>query len=150
MGSISKAIIAAFVATVILSVIMVMKSMMGVMPQMNAIAMLTQMAHQMAGMPSSPAIGWVLHFVIGSAIWGVLFALFYEKLPGTSALPKAVSFGVLAWLLMMVVVMPMAGKGLFGLGIGIMATMATLMLHLVWGLVLGAAYGLMVGRPAVK
>ncbi|WP_336367732.1 DUF6789 family protein [Marinobacter sp. C2H3] len=147
MGSYLKAIVAGFIATIILSVIMVLKSMMGVLPQMNAIAMLAQMAHGMAGMPASPAVGWVLHFLIGSVLWGVLYALLYAKLPGASALPKALSFSVLAWLLMMVVVMPMAGKGLFGFGIGIMAAVATLILHLIWGLALGVIYR-MLTRPS--
>jgi len=140
MGSYSKAIGAGFIATVILSIIMVLKTVMGVMPQMNAIAMLTQMAHGMAGMPASPVVGWVLHFVIGSILWGVLYALLYAKLPGASALPKALGFSVLAWLLMMVVVMPMAGQGIFGLAIGPMASVATLMLHLIWGVALGMTY----------
>ncbi|EMP54732.1 hypothetical protein MSNKSG1_15522 [Marinobacter santoriniensis NKSG1] len=150
MGSYIKAIGAGFIATVILSIIMVLKSMMGVMPQMNAIAMLTQMAHGMAGMPASPAVGWVLHFVIGSLIWGVLFALLYAKLPGASALPKALSFSVLAWLLMMVVVMPIAGQGLFGLGIGVMASVATLVLHLIWGLALGVSYRMLNGQSGTE
>ncbi len=143
MGSFSKAIGAGFIATIVLSAFMVLKSMMGVMPQMNAIAMLTQMAHGMVGLPASPAVGWVIHFMIGSVLWGVLYAVLYARLPGVSAVPKALSFSVLAWLLMMVIVMPMAGKGLFGLGIGAMASVATLVLHLIWGLALGLTYRLL-------
>ena len=41
---------------------------------------------------------------------------------------------------MMVGPMPMAGAGLFGLQIGMMAPLATLMLHLIWGIVLGFTY----------
>jgi len=50
-------------------------------------------------------------------------------------------FGVLAWGLMMVMVMPMAGAGFFGLSLGMMAPVMTLMLHLVYGAVLGSVYG---------
>lgn len=150
MGSYSKAIGAGFIATVVLSIIMILKGIMGLMPQMNAIAMLTQMAHGMVGMPASPAVGWVLHFLIGSVLWGVLYALLYAKLPGASALPKALTFSVLAWLLMMLIVMPMAGQGLFGLGIGIMAGVATLVLHLIWGLALGVTYRLLGGPSGAE
>jgi hypothetical protein len=38
--------------------------------------------------------------------------------------------------------MPMAGAGTFGLGLGIMTPVATLVLHVVFGLVLGGIYGL--------
>ena len=51
-------------------------------------------------------------------------------------------FAVGAWLAMMVIVMPLAGNGLFGLGLGGIATpVAALVLHVVFGLVLGAVYG---------
>ena len=48
---------------------------------------------------------------------------------------------------MMVVLMPMAGKGFFGLGIGWMAPVMTLMLHLIFGAVLGWVYGRQASRP---
>lgn len=44
-------------------------------------------------------------------------------------------------LVMMVVMTPMAGKGLFGMSIGIMAPMVTLVLHLIFGAVLGWVCG---------
>jgi hypothetical protein len=50
-------------------------------------------------------------------------------------------FATGAWLIMMVVMMPMAGAGLFGMQLGLMAPVATLMLHWVYGAVLGAVYG---------
>jgi hypothetical protein len=42
---------------------------------------------------------------------------------------------------MMVVLMPMAGAGLFGMNMGVMAPMMTLVLHLIFGAVLGWVYG---------
>ncbi len=48
---------------------------------------------------------------------------------------------------MMLIPMPMAGAGLFGLKLGPMAPVMTLVLHLVWGAVLGAAYARL-GRGA--
>jgi len=55
-------------------------------------------------------------------------------------------FATGAWMLMMVVVMPMAGAGLFGLSMGIAAPVMTLMMHLVFGVVLGATYGALLKR----
>lgn len=140
MGSMPKSIVAGFGATIILSLLMILKATMGMLPAMNAIVMLSHLGHKLVGLPLSPATGWVLHFLIGSLLWGVLYAWSYHMLPGKSAVPKALAFSVIAWLLMMVVVMPMAGKGLFAAHIGIMAAVATLVLHLVWGLVLGLIY----------
>ncbi len=130
---IKTGILSALIATIVLSLIMVMKAKMGVMPQLNAIAML-------AGMMGTPLImGWVAHFIIGTLIWGILFALLVDKLPG-SIMTSALIFSVLAWLMMMVGPMPMAGAGLFGMHIGIMAPIATLVLHLIWGFVLGFSF----------
>lgn len=143
-SNMGKGVIAGFVATLVLSVLMVMKAMMGVMPQMNAIAMLAGMAHRWMGTPMLPLVGWGLHFMIGSLLWGGLFAGLVKAIPGRSPLAKGLIFATAAWLLMMVLVMPMAGAGLFGLHLGFGAPVATLMLHAVYGAVLGVVYGRLV------
>jgi len=144
-----RAMIAGFIATVVLSILMLLKSMMGMMPGLDVIHMLTGMAHTMMGMPDSPMVGWILHFMIGTVLWGIGFALLYKPLPGNGPVAKGMAFGVLAWLLMMLIPMPLAGAGLFGMHMGIMAPMMTLVLHLIWGAVLGATYGAL-SRPATS
>jgi len=144
---IGKSMIAGFVATVVLSALMIMKMMMGLMPDLNAIKMMTVMAHNMAGTPAVPAVGWIMHFMIGTVLWGVLFALIGKSLPG-GYVTKGLFFGVLAWILMMVMVMPMAGAGFFGLKLGMMAPVMTLMLHLVYGAILGGMYSRLDGPGA--
>jgi uncharacterized membrane protein YagU involved in acid resistance len=132
--------IAGLVATVVLSALMLMKSMMGLMPGLDVVAMLAGMAHGMMGLPANPVVGWVLHFMIGTVLWGIGFALLYKVLPSGGPVSKGIVFGVLAWLLMMLIAMPMAGAGLFGMKMGMMAPVMTLVLHLIWGAVLGATY----------
>ncbi|HZD25976.1 MAG TPA: DUF6789 family protein [Alphaproteobacteria bacterium] len=141
-----RSIIAGFVATVVLSLLMIMKSAMGMMPQLDVVSMLGGMAQRMTG-AGGPAMGWLIHFLIGTVLWGVLFALLHERLPGTQAVIKGLSFSVLAWLLMMILAMPMAGAGFFGVRIGIMAPVATLILHLVWGAVLGIVFQFLPSSP---
>lgn len=131
--NIKAGLISGFVATVVLSVLMVMKAKMGVMPDLNAIKMLAGMMH--APLP----MGWVAHFMIGTVVWGLLFAALVDKLPG-GVMASAIVFSIAAWLMMMLGPMPMAGAGLFGMHIGMMAPVATLMLHIIWGVVLGFSY----------
>jgi len=150
MKNIGKSMLAGFVATIVLSALMVMKMMMGLMPDLNAIKMMTTMAHGMLGTPAVPIVGWVMHFMIGTVLWGVLFALIGNSLPGGGYVSKGLSFGVLAWVLMMVMVMPMAGAGFFGLSLGMMAPVMTLMLHLVYGAVLGGMYGKLLGSSSTS
>jgi uncharacterized membrane protein YagU involved in acid resistance len=134
-----RSMIAGLAATVVLSILMVMKGMMGLMPELDVIAMLSQMAQDMMGFGGA-GLAWVMHFMIGTVLWGILFVLLYEKPPGVGAVVKGMSFGVLAWLLMMIGPMPMAGAGLFGLGLGMMAPVMTLVLHIIFGAVLGFVF----------
>jgi len=106
--NIKAGIISGFVATVVLSLLMIAKAKMGLMPELNAIKML-------AGMMNAPLImGWVAHFMIGTIIWGILFALLVDKLPG-GIMSSAIVFSIIAWIMMMIGPMPMAGAGLFGM-----------------------------------
>lgn len=131
--NIKAGLISGFIATVVLSLIMMVKTKMGVMPDLNAVKMLADMMH-------APLImGWLAHFMIGTLIWGLLFTALVDKLPG-STLVSAILFSIAAWFMMMIGPMPMAGAGLFGLKLGMMAPVATLMLHLIWGVVLGISY----------
>lgn len=150
MNKYARGIIAGFVATMVLSILMLIKSMMGLMPELNLIAMLTGMAHQSMGLPATPVVGWIIHFMIGTLLWGIVFALVYEPLPGNSPVAKGLVFSMFAWLLMMIIVMPMAGAGLFGMHLGLMAPVMTLVLHLIWGAVLGAVYGALDRAPATR
>lgn len=138
--NIAKGIIAGLVATAVLSALMVAKTMIGLMPQLNAIRMLSDMAHEFMGTPATPMVGWLLHAIIGSLLWGSLFALLVRVIPGATPAIKGMVFGTAAWLLMMVMVMPMAGAGLFAVKLGAGSPVATLMLHWVFGAVLGQAY----------
>ena len=135
MSRLLKGVTAGFAATLVLSALMVIKQMMGIMPELDIAQMLTMML----ALPGV-AFGWLMHFIIGSVIWGGLFAILAPRLPGTLAV-RGIVFGIAAWLMMMVAIMPMAGAGLFGMQLGILAPMMTLMLHIVFGAVLGWVFG---------
>lgn len=140
MNRYAAGVIAGFVATLVLSAMMIAKAAMGLMPDLNVIAMLTTMAHQKMGMPATPVVGWMLHFFIGTIVWGLVFAALYNVIPGGKAWLKGILFGIAAWVLMMIGPMPMAGAGLFGINLGMAVSIMTLMLHVIFGLVLGVTY----------
>ena len=128
---------AALIATVVLSVLMMAKTAMGLMPELNVIAMLA------GQMNAGPAAGWTAHVLIGVVGYGLAWALLFRRLPFGGHAMRGVVLGVVGWLVMMIAVMPMAGAGLFGLSIGAMAPVATLVLHAVFGLALGLSFGLL-------
>jgi hypothetical protein len=135
-------LVAGFAATVVLSLMMVAKGMMGVMTALDVISILSAM------MGASALIGWMGHFMIGTLTGGGGFAVLYALIPGNTALVKGIVFGIAAWLGMMVMVMPMAGAGLFGMAFGIMAPIMTLLLHIVFGAVLGTVLQMLAAPKA--
>lgn len=136
MNKVVAGMIAGFTATVVLSVLMMLKGKMGLMPDLNVIAML---ASQMGG---TPTIGWLAHFMIGVVGYGIAYALLFSELALGGHAMRGLALGVVGWLVMMVLVIPMMGAGLFGLQMasGIMVPVATLMLHAIFGIVLGLTF----------
>lgn len=137
MRDIPKGMLAGLVATIVLSALMVVKGMMGLMPQLD----LPKMIGGMMGSPDAPLVGWIVHVAIGIVVYGVAIAVLDSKLPGDSHTGHGMMLAVIGWLIMMVVLMPMAGAGLFGMNMGIMAPVMALVLHLIFGAVLGWVYG---------
>ena len=134
MNNVLKGMIAGFAATVVLSVIMVMAAALGLVPELDIIVMLRGI------LGAGPMLGWMTHILIGVVVWGWLFAALEPRLSGTSYWRKGMTFGVGAWLLMMIVFMPMTGTGLFGLELGIAVPITTFLLHVIYGTVLGTVY----------
>jgi hypothetical protein len=137
MSNALKGMLAGFVATLVLTALMLINGAFDLVPQINIIRLLTTL-----GTLSVPS-AWMDHFIVGVVVWGLLFAVY----DGGAARPahwlKGIIFGVFAWLVMMIAFMPLAGAGFFGAKIGITAPVGLLMVHLIYGVVLGATYGLL-------
>ena len=72
--------IAGLAATIALTALMMMKSAMGVMPDLDVIKMLAAM------MGGSTALAWIAHFMIGTVFWGGLYAIVSPTRPGSACL----------------------------------------------------------------
>ena len=86
MGSVVKGMIAGLAATVVLSMIMIAKGMMGLMPELYVITMLSNM------MGTAPVMGWAAHFMLGVIVWGAGFAVLFKMIPGSSSGSKGIVF----------------------------------------------------------
>ncbi|HEY3447876.1 MAG TPA: DUF6789 family protein, partial [Myxococcales bacterium] len=102
------------------------------LPPMNIGAMLGSV------MGGSLVLGWMAHFVIGTALAVGYGAFVATRLPGPGALRGAL-FSIAPWLMAQTIVMPMMGGGLFS-GSAIVAA-GSLMGHVIYGAVLGAIVG---------
>jgi uncharacterized membrane protein YagU involved in acid resistance len=137
MSNSTKGMTAGFIATVVLSALLMLKSTMALAPHLNIIYLLTQMGS------IGTVAAWMDHFIVGTVVWGLLFGALdavYEK--GAYWL-KGLIFGIFAWLMMMILFLPLAKAGFFGSKIGLEAPLVTLLYHIVYGLVLGGTYGLL-------
>ncbi len=86
-------------------------------------------------------LAMAVHAVAGLG-WAVIYAYFAEpRLPGPGWL-RGVLFSLVLWILSLIAFLPLVGGGFFGLdtGAGPLPTLGNLVLHLVYGLVLGVMY----------
>lgn len=98
-------------------------------------------------MGGSWMMGMLMHLVDGTIVFALIYVyLLYKALPGAPWL-KGLSWGVILWLILELVMMPMMGNGVFSSNAGGMkAVMAALIGHLVYGVTLGG----IAGAPAQK
>jgi hypothetical protein len=131
-----QGLMAGFLATVAVSALLLLQGIAGFLPEMNFINLL----NGALGTESLPIVGWLAHFAVGTALGGV-FSYLAERMPGGAWETRGVLFAFAAWLVMMLLVSPMAGADVFGVAAGFWAPVWTLFLHIVYGAVLGAAFG---------
>jgi hypothetical protein len=82
-------------------------------------------------------------FFVGGLVWALLYALFFDtRLPGP-AWRRGVTFALIPWLFSLIVFMPLVGGGFLGLnlGAGPLPIIGNLILHAVYGAVLGLVSG---------
>jgi hypothetical protein len=91
----------------------------------------------------TPRLGLVFHFFVGTLLWGSLFGVLHDALPGPSWL-RGTLFSVGASLLVMLAVLPAVGAGWLGMRCGPYAPFVIVVFHLVYGAALGGIYGKLV------
>jgi len=82
-------------------------------------------------------------FFFGGLLWSMLYGLVFEpRLKGRSW-ERGVKFALIPWLFSLAIFMPLVGGGVLGMGLGAgpLPIVGNLVLHAVWGAVLGVVYG---------
>lgn len=130
MDLIGRGIIAGFLATLILS---------------SVFHPIVRIASS-AGDPSA-AVGWLVHFLVGTFLWGASFGALQRILPGPLWL-RGIAFGLAAWLVVIATTTILARCGISGLKLGAPAMM--FFVHVAYGLLLGVVFGLLEPRDEVE
>ena len=139
MGNIVKGMAAGLIAAIVLWITMYVRQAMA-LPGADPEQLMTLALYHL-GFRIALMTGWVAHLLIGTVLWGGLFGFLNPALPGKSQMAKGLIFSLLTWLMMVVFVMPLALVGTAASadpgGITIAVTLSE---HLLFGLILGAAY----------
>ncbi len=128
--------VAAVVATVVLEMMMQVgaPNILGI-PPMNPANLVTNIL----GLPQGHVFGTIAHFGLGLIAFPIGYMIIaYRRFPGNYLLRGAL-WGVLLWLVAMVVIVPLAGLPIF-FGFG-KPMMAALVAHIAYGVILAAIVG---------
>jgi len=82
-------------------------------------------------------------FLVGGVIWALVYGLLVEPRLSGPGWQRGLKFALLPWIVSLAVVMPLVGGGILGLGLGAgpLPIIGNLLLHAIYGVVLGTIYG---------
>lgn len=122
------------VATIAMSLLMILGLVTGMspIPQPIPAAIVAEITGGGLPRPALMGIAAILHLAYGGFWGGVL-----TSVSGRVTIWQGLGLGVFLWLIMQLVVLPFVGWGVFGASETPRIAVATLVLHLVYGAVLG-------------
>lgn len=93
-------------------------------------------------------LGSYVHLGVGS-LWGLLYGIVVDKqfFLLEFNVVQGMIFSLLPWLFLMAVVMPVLGQGFFALKINKYQWFAGLILHLIYGAIVGLLLSVFINRP---
>src|SRR5262245_442340 len=112
MSNSTKGMIAGSIASLVVAALLVIQSTMNYLPEVHLIKLLTSLGSIQVG------AAWADHFIVGLLIWGLMFGAFDTITGRLFYWLKGIMFGVVAWVLMMMLFMPLAKAGFFAQRLG--------------------------------
>jgi hypothetical protein len=113
-----KSLVATLAGSAAHSLLMYFKSQFNILPTFEPYKALQIALDRFVGNSASPLLSWLISFLSGATIIGLLFGRIYQLLPGRSGLTKGVIFGLLGWVIMGLIIFPLLGFGVFATQIG--------------------------------
>jgi Family of unknown function (DUF6789) len=158
-----KGIIAGLAATHVLTLLLIMKKMTGVMPELDPTHILATLVSEVTNMPKNLNFAWVLFTMTGTFFWGGIFAIVNKHLPTEKQILKGMIFSIAPWTMMMgampfsgagffgthmslitpVMTLPMNGAGFSGTETSYIVPIMTFILHMIFGAILGIVFSLL-------
>ena len=136
----SRAAVAGLIGTAAMTALLLVEPSIGLPKIAMGQVLSTSLGLTTAHLSIGPALGWVLHFLIGMGLAVIYAAVFDRRLPGT-AVVRGLVYGALVFVVAQVVFMPLVGGGVFSRGDSELLA-GSLLGHLLYGGVVAWTYGL--------
>lgn len=138
---------AGFAAVSAMSILILLNDKLGLIPHVDLIDDMSHSIKMLTGVDFPLPLGFLLHLVLGSYIFGCGFAVLFGGFTRNFVLHGLI-FGLILWMGATMIVCPMLGQGFLALklGLGLIPATALLFFHGVYGVVMGAAFGSMQAR----
>ncbi len=134
--SVRSGAISGFIASLISSIVLIILTALIVIPQFNYVSIYGSLV----GVTDNAIAAWIVYFIIGTFVWGILYAFTHEYLPDENFVTKGMVFGLAVWVFLMIILMPLAGQSVFLREFGYSAAGITLIAQLIFGIVLAWTY----------
>jgi hypothetical protein len=141
-GWITRSIVAGSAATLVHFLFMYFKSRIGLLPSFQPYHSFQIALSRWVGSDVPAIVPWLLSFLNGMTLIGLLFGRIIQFLPGRSGAAKGMSFGFIGWVLLNLIFFPLIDLGPFAsrVGAGIGPALLSLGMLLTYSIVLGMAY----------
>jgi uncharacterized membrane protein YagU involved in acid resistance len=137
--NVTRAAIAGLIGTAAMTALLLVEPSVGLPKIAMGQVLSTSLGLTTAHLSVGPALGWGLHFLIGTILAVIYAAAFDRRLPGP-AVVRGMIYGALVFVVAQVVFMPLVGGGVFSRGDSELLA-GSLLGHLLYGGVIGWTYG---------
>jgi hypothetical protein len=137
-----KSLVAGLCGIIAHTLIVFIKVRVGWLPSFQPYQALQSTLGQFLSESVPPIVPWIISYLNGITIVGLLFGSSYRLLPGERGITKGASVGILVWLIMGLLFFPMLGLGPFAwfIGLGIKPALFSLAMVLTYSTVMGIVY----------
>ena len=135
----ARAAAAGLVGTGVMTALLLVEPSVGLPKIAMGQVLSTSLGLASAHLAIGPALGWVIHFVIGILLALIYAGVFDRRLPGTP-LTRGMLYGTVVFVVAQLVFMPLVGGGVFSRG-DVELLSGSLLGHLVYGGLIGWIYG---------
>ncbi len=150
--NIISSLLAGFGATTVHIALMAIKHRAGILPDFEPYEDLQRLLSSVTARSFESPFSWLLPYINGALILGFVFGRLYIHLPGRTAIVKGGVFGIAAWLVMGLGLLPLAGRGVFAyeLGLGPLPAVLMLAMLMIYAIVMSLLYAWLTVPPRAQ